>query len=236
MKKTLLGIITLLLGACSNNTNPIIDSQSILLKDGSAIKLTYGCGSPGMRHSVCHDSTDGIRKIDPSDKVKNVTGNIVGGVLCITSLGNICAVSGFKDPEELVGSKLEIEDTIRTYAYPKYKTLLEKKLKVSKKADYTNTPIEFFKQRSYLVYDNSSTNNLYTLEINFSIYPFATRVDKSFKCKERKSGLTEEQWKENNYSKVIYESKLLIDKCMSNLDDAYFEKLGKHFDEEISRL
>lgn len=235
---TFLSLSSLVITSCSSypEKKDPIDSQVVSLNNGNQLTINYRCGNVDENYlkpcygTSSYSKSDGIRIITPSDKAKNTVGNLVGGLFCITSLGNICVYDGFPDPSKLEGSKLNIEDIIHTYAYSKYIDLIKNNLVLTvKNENFSKSPIDFFKEETFLLYDQTD-NDLYALFVNFTIYPYGSRVDKSMKCYERSEKLSKKIWEDNNYEKVRIESKKIIDKCFSKLDDGYFKRLGNHYD------
>lgn len=232
MKKLWMSLMTIALAACSSKTDKSkIDSERIILSDKSI--LAFNMSSQNQERSQY------LRVITRGDNANAVVGDVTKTIFCNPfSLFNIigaCKAAIYThSKEELLGNQTTIRNISETYAYPKYKALLQQNMQFSEAKDYSVVPIAFIIGENYLVYDNE----YYKLNVQFGIkvtppYNYGTSkyildlTERDFICKEEKSGFTLKQWEENNYALAISEGKKLVDSCFERLDKHHFNHLGK---------
>ncbi len=225
MKKVVLGILPLLLVACSSSPKKTeSDIEKIVTSGGSTLAISYGFGDVGIPPVAKSKTKENFRVITRGHTAgKAVFNGVVGGILCnpFSLLSCSWGDLGFSK-EQLEGDITNITNISRSYAYPKYITLLKNNIKFSDVKDYSPIPIYFYGDDNYLVYDNES----YKLKVGFKIYLSNTNPDGAFKCEEEKTGIPYEKWIADNYFLAVAESKKLVDKCFERLNQHHFENLG----------
>ncbi len=230
-------ILSLPLGlvACSSGSSNVSQEapEQLITKNGSQIAIQYGGYITSLARGVDTKKTKMLRVIDRGHNAKAVAGDVASTIFCNpVSLFNIIGACRAKiythNREDLQGDDTTIENLVKTYAYPKYKALLQEKLSFDKAGDFTKIPVYFIPGQNYLVYGD---NDDYKLRVGFSVYIKYSRVDGMFTCNEEKSGIPLAQWQANNYELAAKESQALLDRCFQRLDQEHFNKVSKHLQE-----
>lgn len=236
MKKLLIGLITIALAACSSRTDKSkIESEKIILADKSIISLNLS--------TLNEERSKYLRVITRGNNASAVAGDVTKTILCnpfsLFSLIGACRATIYThSKEDLLGNQTTILNISETYAYPKYKSLLQQTIQFSEVKDYSVVPVAFVLGSNYLVYDNEH----YKLNVEFGVkvapnYNYGSNqaliqlTERDFVCKEEKSGFTFEQWEANNYALAVSEGKKLVDRCFERLDKHHFNHLGKQIED-----
>lgn len=232
MKKLLIGLMAIILVGCSSKTDKSkIDSEKIVLADKSVIALNMSRQN--------EERSKYLRIITRGDNASAVAGDVTKTIFCNPfSLFNLIGACSAKiythSKEQLLGTQTKVLNISETYAYPKYKALLQQHMQLSEVKDYSVVPVAFIIGENYLVYDNE----YYKLNVQFGVkvtppYNYGNSkyildlTERDFICQEEKSGFTLEQWEANNYALAISEGKKLVDSCFERLDKHHFNHLGK---------
>lgn len=217
------------LAACSSHHNDAQkeNHEQLITKNGSKIAIQYGGYVPFLGKNFSTDKTKMLRVIDRGHNAKAVVGDITASVLCsaVVPFGVFGGCISTHTREDLHGDDTPFENPAKTYAYSKYYALLKENISPEKVSDYTNIPIYFIPEESYLVYGDRDD---YKLRVGFKIYIKYARVDGAFICAEEKNGITLAQWQANNYELAIKESHALFDRCFQRLGQDHFDNISKH--------
>lgn len=210
--------------ACSSKPQAIPPYvEQITTKNGSQIELWYSMQDSHIHPKAKEEKLKNLRVITRGSTAGTAIFNgVVGGILCnpLSLLSCSWKDLGFSK-EQLTGTETKITNISKSYAYPKYKLLLQQKLNFAAMKDYRNIPIHFVPNENYLVYDDKG----YKLVAGFNIYVDKYYTDRIFKCQKEKTGIEYDQWVENNYALAVSEGKKLVDECFERLDEDHFENI-----------
>ncbi|MEG9500199.1 hypothetical protein [Mannheimia indoligenes] len=221
MKKLLISLVMMtVLAACSSKPKieqVKMETEKVVLSDNSIAGLRM------VHNNQARNKY--LRIVTRGDNASAVAGDVTKTIFCNPfSLFNIIGACSAKiythSKEELLGEQTTILNIAETYAYPKYKALLQQNIRFSKPLDYSGSPVYFAIGENYLIYDNAH----YKLNVQFSVVGSGGGAAS---CEESKSGFTKEQWEANNYSLAVSEGKKLVDLCIEKLGKSHFENLGK---------
>lgn len=219
MKKLILSFLTISLAACTAKIEP--HKEKVQTQNGSTVEVIYGIGQPGYgKPREMSEKERYFRVITRADMAKRIAGQ---GIFCnplsLFALIGACSWNGLLNKDTIEGELTKLPNVALSYAYPQYLNKLKQHLHFSDTKDYSSVPVYFYPSGNYLVYDDDH----YVLKAGFQIHIEGSRIDGAFLCKEEKSGIPYEKWKENNYALAVQEGKKLMDNCLNRLDKLHFE-------------
>lgn len=164
-----------------------------------------------------------LRIITRGHNASAVGGDIAKTIFCnpfsLFSLIGACKPKVYTHTkEQLDGDLTGVKNISVSYAYPKYKEMLQQNLTLKEAGDYSQVKFYFIHGDNYLVYDEDH----YKLVVQFSI----NLQGRDFLCQEEKAGFSQEQWQANQYALAVSEGKKLVDRCFEKFDNLHFKNIG----------